>query len=60
MQTNQVICMLRFDYELSDNKLKHYTKVLVKTLFINFTRTNHKLVSTITINIGFTKTLDIF
>ena len=52
--------MLRFDYELSDNKLKHYTKVLVKTLFINFTRTNHKLVSTITINIGFTKTLDIF
>ena len=52
--------MLRFDYELSDYKLKHYTEVLVKTLLINFTRTNHKLVSTITINIDFTKTLDTF
>ena len=52
--------MLRFDYDLTQNKLKHYAKVLVKPLLINFTRTNHKLVSTFTINIGFTKTLDTF
>ena len=52
--------MLRFDYELSHNKLKHYPKVLVKTLLINITRSDHKLVSTFTVNIGFTKTVDTF
>ena len=52
--------MLRFDYELSHNKLKHYSKVLVKTLLINFTRTDHKLLSSFTVNIGFTKTVDTF
>ena len=52
--------MLRFDYKLSRSKLKHYPKFLVKTLLINFTRTDHKLVSAFTINIGFTNTLDIF
>ena len=41
-----------------DKKLKHYPKVVVKTLLINFTRTDQELVSTFTINIGFTKTLD--
>ena len=44
----------------SHNNLKHYPKVLVKTLLINFTRTDHKLVSTFTINVGFTKILDTF
>ena len=50
--------MLCFDYELSHNKLKHYPKVVVKVLLINFTRTDQELVSTFTINIGSTKTLD--
>ena len=50
--------MLHFDYELSDNKLTHYPMVLVKTLLINITRTDHKLASTFAINTGFTKTLD--
>ena len=52
--------MLRFAYELSNNKLKPYPKVLVKTLLINFTRTDHKLISTLTISIGFSKTLGTF
>ena len=49
---------IKFDYELSHNKLKHYPRVLVRTVLINFTRTDNKLASTFTINIGFTKTLD--
>ena len=52
--------MLCFDYNLSQNKRKPYPKILVKTLLINFTRTDHKLESAFTINIGFTKTLDTF
>ena len=52
--------MLCFDYELSHKKLKPYSKVLVKTLLINFTRNDHKLLSTFTIIAGFTRTLDTF
>ena len=51
---------IKFDCELSHSKLKHYPKVLVKKVFINFTRTDYKLVSTFAFNIGFTKTLDTF
>ena len=52
--------MLHFDYDARQIKLKLYPKVLVKTLLINFTRTDHRLVSTFNINIGFTKILDTF
>ena len=38
---------IKFDYKLNHNWLKRYPKVLVKTVLINFTRTDHKLESTL-------------
>ena len=52
--------MLHFDYDARQIKLKLYPKVLVKTLLINFTRTDHKLVRTFTISTHFTKALNTF
>ena len=41
---------IKLDYKLSHNKLKHYPKEIVKTMLINFTRTDDELLSTFTIS----------